>query len=249
MQVPQYLKLDWKRRDVLVICFLLCCAIGYLSWQFGLAQLANQKAPDSAEQYKLYYPYVAAFFSLIVPFLINNYMDAEVKQETKIARAKAKQELDAARNEIIKSETPDGILAKQELEFVAIWVIRTDENEPFSIDSLINLNALMPAVQEEIRKPNAQDILKQISEAERANDEAVEALLSKDDNEQEVAEIVARSATLAAFGISQTEMRNHSKAKKFCKDLYKCLRAWLVCSIRKSRYSVSRFAEVQSSWL
>lgn len=244
MQVPNYFRSVLKRRDVLVIFLILCLAIAFLSWQFGLAELANQKAPNSAEQYKIIYPYLAGILILTVPFLVNSYIDEQVRQEVGSARAKARQLVE-------QSETSQGIKAKQELEFVALCarvkqgqeeesVVSTASHSNFLLlDSLINIDALLPAVRQEIYQPNSSIYLFTLSQEEKSRELAVLSLLKTNRDGDEFALLLVRTAVYRQFSISKENLANHPESEfhnTICKELYIFIRAWLVCSLQAGRY-------------
>jgi len=230
MQIPQYLKVAWKRKDALVIFFLLCCFIAYLSWQFGLSQLANEQAPSTAEQYKLIYPFVASLLTLIVPFLVNNYIDEQVKKDVK-------EEVKKIKYELIEKESSDGIMAKQQLEFVAYCLANDKLRSP---KSLLNENVLLPVVQEKIRQEPV-SYFYDLSKSERERNEAVKALLKNEGTKEEVAWKLARSAIKEEFKLSDDERKSigenfNAKENTICKEIYIYLKAWLVCSLKNGRY-------------
>lgn len=188
--------------------------------------MANPHAPNTAEQYKIYYPYVAGLLNLMVPFVVSAYIDDQVKQETK-----------KAKNDIRKQESSDGIRAKQELDFYASCVAK---NKLLSATNRPNENAFLPVVQEEIRQKDI-SYFHSLSKREKERDEAVKALIKREGTEDEVAWILARTATFEEFNLSEDEIESIERnlAKKvntICKEVYIYLRAWLVCSLKKGRY-------------
>ncbi len=96
------------------------------------------------------------------------------------------------------------------------------------------MNALLPVVQERIHLPEARDYLRSIMEDEKRRDETVEALLKKV-NKDDFALVLARTATCEEFNILSLADAADIHIT-VCKELYLCLRAWLVCSLKKGRY-------------
>jgi hypothetical protein len=220
--------------------------IAFLSWQFGLSELANQNTPNSAEQYKIIYPYIAGVIITVVPFLINSYIDEQVNDEVKTQIVKT-------RGQIEISETSDGIRAQQELEFIVLCartkqeyaldksVIKQNDFNQHNLsllDPLINQDALLPVVRQKIKEINSSRHLFDISQDERGRELAVVSLLKRNTKEDEFALLLARSAVYKEFGISTSTDTNpeHPLPNTICKELYIFIRGWLVYSLQKGRY-------------
>jgi ABC-type multidrug transport system fused ATPase/permease subunit len=246
MLYQKLLEIFFKRPNLIIVFYIFFILMFFLGWQFGSAQLARPN-DHIAEQYKIIFTIaITACLTAIIPFLINSYIDPEVKQEIQKTKRKLNEEHEELKkkneqeiqetkrtlnekHEKLKkkyeqNETSEGIKAKQQLELIALY---TDENPQVFIESVIDLEAVLPNLRDEVRRK--QHEMSKIVQDISARDEAIKILTTKDEGGQDLALRLAGETT-----IDEPQLEKYSKAIKntIGKEVYICLGAWLVTSLK-----------------
>ncbi|MGC8710794.1 MAG: hypothetical protein ACP5RH_00220 [Leptodesmis sp.] len=194
------------------------------------------------EQRKIIFPILLGLPILCFYWMVSTFIDTQVAEEVA-------EKLQQALQELNDNESSEGIKVRQELEFLA----NLEQLTIVTIPSQLSLASVAKETKTQLFDATWIDQAKQIQMEERVRDTALKILEKVINNQEntlqnkaltneeiqhnkreEVLEILARTATLKSWGISQGQLEQDIPAKSFAWDIYVFLKAWLWFGLKKN---------------